>query len=62
MNIINRFWIPRDRGDDILMATPINNNTLYTKTGELTGYGKEYFYLKSKGYKLVSGKMVLGGE
>jgi hypothetical protein len=51
-----------DRGDDILMATPINNNTLYTKTGELTGYGKEYFYLKSKGYKLVSGKMVLGGE
>lgn len=44
------------------MATPINNNTLYTKTGELTGYGKEYFYLKSKGYKLVSGKMVLGGE
>lgn len=50
------------RGDDILMSTPINNSTLYTKTGELTGYGKEYFYLKSKGYEYLDGKMVLRGE
>ena len=46
------------RGDDILMATPINNSTLYTKEGSLTGYGREYFYLLSKGYELIDGKMV----
>ncbi|MEG0313632.1 MAG: hypothetical protein RR646_00005, partial [Erysipelotrichaceae bacterium] len=50
------------RGDDILMSTPINNSTLYTKTGELTGYGKEYFYLNSKGYEYLDGKMILKGE
>ena len=42
------------RGDVIWMATPINHGTLYTKNGELTGHGKEYFYLCSKGYEPVS--------
>jgi hypothetical protein len=50
------------RGDEILMSTPINNSTLYTKTGELTGYGNEYFYLRSKGYELIDGKMIFKGE
>lgn len=31
-------------------------------TGELTGYGNEYFYLKSKGYELIDGKMVFKEE
>ena len=47
------------RGDVIWMATPINHGTLYTKNGELTGHGKEYFYLCSKGYELIDGRMVL---
>ena len=46
------------RGDVIWMATPINHGTLYTKNGELTGHGKEYFYLCSKGYELIDGRMV----
>jgi len=50
-----------DRGDDIVMATPINNSTLFNKSGELTGYGREYYYLESKGYSLVDGKMTLRG-
>ncbi len=49
------------RGDEILMSTPINNSTLYTKFGELTGYGREYYYLLSKGYEYVDGKMILKG-
>ena len=49
------------RGDEILMSTPINNSTLYTKFGELTGYGREYYYLLSKGYEYVDGKMVFKG-
>lgn len=50
-----------ERGDEILMATPINNSTLYTTTGDLTGYGREYYYLLSKGYEYVDGKMILKG-
>ena len=50
------------RGDEILMATPINNSTLYLKSGELTGYGREYYYLRSKGYEYVDGKMIFKGE
>jgi len=50
-----------ERGDEILMATPINNGTLYTTTGNLTGYGREYYYLLSKGYEYVDGKMILKG-
>ena len=50
-----------DRGDEILMATPINNHTLYTKSGKLTGYGREYYYLQSKGYQYVDGKMIPNG-
>ncbi len=49
------------RGDEILMSTPINNNTLYTQSGELTGYGREYYYLISKGYEYVDGKMIFKG-
>ena len=49
------------RGDEIIMATPINNSTLYTKSGGLTGYGREYYYLLSKGYEYVDGKMIIEG-
>lgn len=49
------------RGEEILMSTPINNSTLYTKFGGLTGYGREYYYLLSKGYEYVDGKMILKG-
>ena len=66
----DQFWIEYnkpfldeaiDRGDDILMATPINNSTIYTKFGRLTGYGREYEYLRSKGYEFIDGKMVMKG-
>ena len=49
------------RGDEMLMSTPINNSTLYTEFGELTGYGREYYYLLSKGYVYVDGKMIFKG-
>lgn len=49
------------RGDEILMSTPINNSTLYTKSSELTGYGREYYYLLSKGYEYVDGRMIFKG-
>ena len=49
-----------ERGDDIVMATPINNSTLYIPgTVELTGYGQEYFYLLNNGYVYINGKMIL---
>lgn len=47
-----------DRGDKFIMATPINDKTIYTATNQLTGYGREYKYLKANGYKLVNGEMV----
>lgn len=50
-----------ERGDDIVMATPISNSTIYTKSGALTGYGREYKYLCSSGYELVNGNMVWKG-
>ena len=40
-----------ESGDKILMATKINAETLYDKKGKLTGYGREYKYLLSRGYK-----------
>lgn len=43
------------------MARHINNSILYTASGDLTGYGREYYYLLSKGYKHIDGKMVLKG-
>ncbi|WP_346026322.1 hypothetical protein [Beduinella massiliensis] len=47
-----------ERGDDIVMTTPINNSSMYLISGEITGYGREYQYLCSHGYELVNGKMV----
>lgn len=48
------------RGDEILMSTPVTNSNLYLPGSiELTGYGREYFYLIDCGYKYVNGKMIL---
>lgn len=48
------------RGDEILMATPVTNSNLYLPgTTELTGYGREYYYLVEHGYSYIDGKMVL---
>ena len=48
------------RGDEILMATPIIEKNLYLPGSvELTGYGREYFYLLENGYRYVNGKMIL---
>ena len=49
------------REDDIIMATHLNNTTLYRSPDELTGYGREYYYLMSHGYEHVDGRMVLKG-
>ncbi len=49
------------RGDEILMATPINQNTLFNKFNTLTGYGREYYYLVEHGYEYVNGRMILKG-
>jgi len=38
------------RGDDIVFATKPTANVL-RRDGKLTGFGKEYFYLKEHGYK-----------
>jgi len=48
------------RGDEIIIATPITNDNLYLPgTTELTGFGREYFYLLDCGYEYIDGKMVL---
>ena len=48
-----------ERGDRFLMATPCTPKNLYIEgTKELTGYGKEYFYLQKRGYKLVNNEMI----
>lgn len=48
------------RGDEIIMTTPLNDNALYIMgTNELTGYGREYYYLLGNGYTYVDGKMIL---
>ena len=48
------------RGDEILIATPVTNSNLYLPgTTELTGYGREYYYLLDHAYTYVNGKMVL---
>ena len=49
------------RGDEILMATPINEDTLYNKLGNLNGYGREYYYLVEHGYQHVDGRMIFKG-
>lgn len=49
-----------ERGDEILMSTPITNSNLYLRgTTELTGYGREYYYMIDHGYTYVDGKMIL---
>ena len=47
------------RGDEIIMTTVLNQNTLYDEVGNLTGYGREYYYLLEHGYTYVDGKMIL---
>ena len=47
------------RDDIILMATPVNESTLYISgTTQLTVFGREYFYLLDQGYKYVDGQMI----
>ena len=49
------------RGDDIILTTkPTKNVLVNPKTGELTGYGKEFKYLQDQGYRYDanSSKMV----
>lgn len=49
------------RGDEIIMATPITDTNLFLPgSTELTGYGREYFYLLEHGYEYINGKMVVG--
>ena len=49
-----------ERGDQILMATPVTYDNLYLPgTTKLTGYGREYFYLLDKGYIYENGRMIL---
>lgn len=41
------------------MATPITYDNLYLQgTTELTGYGKEYYYIIDNGYEYIDGKMI----
>ena len=49
------------RGDEIVMATVINRNSMYVQgsSTEFTGYGREYYYLLEHGYIYVDGKMIL---
>ena len=47
------------RGDEIIMTTVLNQNTLYDEVGNLTGYGREYYYLLEHGYIYVDGRMIL---
>ncbi|MBQ8044653.1 MAG: hypothetical protein IJ272_11025 [Clostridia bacterium] len=46
------------RGDEIIMATPLTSKNLRIDGDTLTGYGREYEYLKKHGYKYVNGRMV----
>ena len=41
------------------MTTVLNQNTLYDEVGNLTGYGREYYYLLEHGYIYVDGRMIL---
>ena len=42
------------------MATPITNSNLYLPSStELTGFGREYFYLLDHGYEYINGRMVI---
>lgn len=56
----NQFWIEYNkpfldnaiqRGDDIVMATKPTIDSLYISgTSQLTGFGREYYYLLENGY------------
>ena len=48
-----------ENGDVIYMVTPITNSNLYLPgSTELTGYGREYFYLLEHGYEYDNGMMI----
>jgi CheY-like chemotaxis protein len=52
-----------NRGDEILMATPLTDDYLYridliTGKKRRSGYGKEYDYLVDHGYDYIDGKMI----
>ena len=47
-----------ERGDIIVMVTPLDDISLYKDNGELTGYGHEYYYLMEKGYVYDNGRMI----
>lgn len=40
-----------ERGDDIVLATKPDPKLFKNTKGEQTGFGREYEYLESKGYK-----------
>lgn len=48
------------RGDEFIIATPIIDDNLYLLgSQELTGFGREYFYLLEQGYEYMNGRMVI---
>ena len=53
-----------ERDDVFLMATPINEQTMFTENmSSLSGYGREIEYLFENGYEYIEGEMVkiIGG-
>jgi filamentous hemagglutinin len=53
---VNRPFLDQaiNRGDDIAIATPPSNATMY-RNGQLSGFGREIQYLEGKGYKYDPG-------
>ncbi len=49
----NKPWLDAaiNRGDDIILATKPSELNLYTKNHTLTGFGREFEYLQSCGYR-----------
>lgn len=65
----DQFWLEHNKpfldgviqlGDDIVMATKPTIESLYIPgTNELTGFGREYYYLLEKGYTFDSIKNIM---
>ena len=58
----NKPWLDAaiKRGDSILAATRPTIQSLYTKfPDQLSGFGREYFYLIQKGYRYSNGAFIL---
>jgi hypothetical protein len=46
------------RGDEFLLATPLEDLYLKAADGKLSGYGREVDYLLNHKYEYIDGKMV----